>query len=323
VRLPDELPELRELSESDWEIVEDLAARCRTTGDIMANAAVTTERCVQLLEMPAESVYTIVWHLAYLRRNDLVDGLFFHPDDVVARILQRQEQDRARDAAIEAAEQPTSRRSPADCEAAWEACKANPQAALEQLRAIVDGPGKPTEKGRLGARVLGVQLTRGVDYMAQVQERELELIALATPPAPEPGPTVEQELEQQARDWRAGLPTALSGIEAFEGAFPWDPWQQSFTHYSCFAGGESDARTIADRLGLQMAEVRLHAAQLHAREDLWLRQVAAAYSEPAELLRDAVEHGGWQRLGELLEVPAFVLQRFYVEITNGPASPAP
>lgn len=323
MRLPDELPELRELSEQDWEIVEDLAARCRTTGDIMANAAVTTERCVQLLEMPAESVYTIVWHLAYLRRNDLVDGLFFHPDDVVARILERQEQDHARDEAIEAAEQPTSRRSPADCEAAWEACKANPQAALEQLRAIVDGPGKPTEKGRLGAKVLGIPLTRGVDFMAEVQARELELIALATPPAPEPGPTVEQELAQQALDWRAGLPTALSGIAAFESAFPWDPWQQSFTHYSCFEQGETAVRTVADQLGLQLAEVRLHAAQLHAREDLWQRQLAGAYANPAELLQEAAGVGGWGRLSECLELPVHVLQRFYVELTAEQSSPSP
>jgi hypothetical protein len=75
MKYPDELPELREITEEDWGLIEYLVQRSFDRGDVYTNGQITAERARQLLEMPEESIFTVVMHLALLRRDPFVSAL--------------------------------------------------------------------------------------------------------------------------------------------------------------------------------------------------------------------------------------------------------
>ena len=72
---------------------------------------------------------------------------------------------------------------------------------------------------------------------------------------------------------------------------------------------------MADAVGADPAEVRLHAAQLAAVEDLQRRQVAAAYTTAEDLLADALAAGSWGELSWAVGVAPWQLERRCCQLT--------
>jgi hypothetical protein len=322
----DEAPELREISEEDWEMIEHLAELSNQRGDVYTSGTVTASRAMQICEMPGAAILSIVVHLAYLRRDDLVDSLEVADLEnlLTDEILKRKEYDLQRLDEFQGRQQKRrtprthQRRSREQMDQAWAACLADPRAAVERMRAVIashtDGHQGGAEQDL--ARLLGVGLRGG--WREELQAKQLQLVELAEAAAVEPG----EALAAEAMDWRDGLPTAQSAINAWQRRQqqPEQDWREWFRHGSCFQLGETAIRSIASAVGVSVEEVQLHAAQVEAREDLQLRQVEAAYVDAAELLRDAREAGGWGWLGTHLELPPWMFERRYAEITGAQVS---
>jgi hypothetical protein len=249
----DGLPLLNEIRESDWELIEYLADLPMQRGDVYTSCTITAERARHLLEMPIDSIDSLIGHLVYLRRDDLVDSLVLVDQDnsIIEGIILRWRADNAR--------------------------------------------------------------TEALERRAQASER-----TGATAPAVDP----RAVLIAQAQAWGSQLPTVQDALHSWQRRQPGSgqDWGEWFRHGSVFALGETAILSIAAAVGVPADDVRCHAAQVAAREDLLRRQVEAAYADAAELLRDAAEAGGWGGFGTLLEMPPTALMRRFAELTDGQVS---
>lgn len=84
IEVPDELMppggiHLAELTEGDWELIQHLGELAgeagRESGDLNCWGCCTADRARQLLEMPTDAIFSVVAHLAVLRRDALVEAI--------------------------------------------------------------------------------------------------------------------------------------------------------------------------------------------------------------------------------------------------------
>jgi len=320
----DEIPTLRKISEEDWALIENIVELSMVTGDIYGrNATITAERLVQLVEMPAAAVQSLVGHLAYLRTADLVDALD-HANTVVplvAGLLQRNEQARQQHERQQRQEQQS-----ASCQAqraaredAWQEAQADPAATLQRLQQLEQ---TTDEDERLQAQceLLGIG-GRGLSdegKRRRLQERIGSLL-IAAPSEPSP-PSPRELLIADARQGAAEArrPTTMATLRAWEQRNPHgDPgsdWRRFFYRASDFVQGRQAAELIARAVGAVVAEVIAHAGAIAARDELSRLQIAEAYTSADELLSDALEVGAWEWLGARLGVPPHLLEARLVEL---------
>ena len=318
----DGLPLLREIGESDWQLIEHLADLPMQRGDVFTSCTITAERARQLLELPIESIDSLITHLAVLRRDDLVDSLVLvdQDDSLSEAIILRWRADDARLEALERQQQAAERAAASrelTREQAWQQALADPQGTLEQMQAVIAVAATPGEAAGQLARLLGVKPARALAEMQPlIQERQLLLLGMieaAEPPAPDP----RAELLQEAQDWATGLPNTQEGLDCWARREPGGgrDWREVFRFGTQFAIGETAVLAVADAVGADPAEVRLHAAQLAAVEDLQRRQVAAAYTTAEDLLADALAAGSWGELSWAVGVAPWQLERRCCQLT--------
>lgn len=309
----DGLPLLREITEDGWQLIEYLADLPMQRGDVFTSCTITAERARHLLELPIESIDSLITHLAVLRREDLVDSLVLvdQDDSLSEAIILRWRADDARLEALERQQQ-AAERNAATREQAWQAALADPHGTLERMQEVVAEAATPSEAAGQLARLLGVRPTRALAAMQpEIQERQLLLLGMITSGPSIEAPDPRAELEQEARDWARELPTVQQALDCWARREPGGgrDWREVFRLGSMFQLGETAVLTVADAVGVDPAEVRLHAAQLAAIEDLQRRQVAAAYTTVEDLVADALAAGGWGELSWALSVAPWVLER--------------
>jgi hypothetical protein len=322
----DEMPELRSITEDDWQLVEHLAELANQRGDIYTSGTVNAHRAVQLLEMPGAAVQSIVTHLAYLRRDDLVDSLELadQDDSLTEAILQRRQVEAERIAAWERQQQAIERNAASrelSRAQAWQQAQSDPQATLQAMQEVVaEAPDQRTAVSQL-ARMLGVKPSKALAEMQpEIERRQLLLLGMiSTGPvveAQEPPADPRAELLQEAMDWATGLPNTQEGLDCWARREPGGgrDWREVFRFGTQFAIGETAVLAVADAVGVDPAEVRLHAARLAAVEDLERRQVAAAYSTAEDLLQDALAAGSWPELAWAVGVSPWQLERRCAEL---------
>jgi hypothetical protein len=321
----DEMPELRSITEDDWQLVEHLAELANQRGDIYTSGTVNAHRAVQLLEMPGAAVQSIVTHLAYLRRDDLVDSLELadQDDSLTEAILQRRQVEAERIAAWERQQQAIERNAASrelSRAQAWQQAQSDPQATLQAMQEVVaEAPDQRTAVSQL-ARMLGVKPAKALAEMQpEIERRQLLLLGMiSTGPvveAQEPPADPRAELIAEAQDWASGLPTVQQALDSWQRRGG-QHWAEVFRFASVFQLGETAVLAVADAVGVDPAEVRLHAARLAAVEDLQQRQVAAAYTTAEDLLQDALAAGSWAELSWAVDVAPWQLERRCAELLS-------
>lgn len=322
----DGLPLLRDLSEVDWQVIEHLAELPMQRGDVLRSCMITADRARQLLEMPIESIDSLICNLAVLRRADLVDSLVLvdQDDSLSEAIMLRWRADAARLEALERQQQGIDRAAATreiTREQAWQQAQADPELTLRAMQEVIaEAPDQRTAAAQL-ARLLGVKPSRALAEMQPlIEERQLLLLGMISSGASvepqEPPADPRAELEQEARDWASELPTVQQALDRWARREPGggQDWREVFRVGTVFQLGETAVLTVADAVGVDPAEVRLHAAQLAAVEDLQRRQVEAAYTTVDDLVADALAAGGWPELSWVLAVAPWQLERRCAEL---------
>jgi len=278
---------------------------------------------MQVFEMPGAAILSIVVHLAYLRRDDLVDALEVADMEnlLTDEILKRKEYDLQRLEEFQGRQQQRRtprthrRRSREEMEQAWAACLADPQAAVERMRAVIASHTDEQAAEEL-ARLLGVPLKKSGACRALVQERQLELLQLAEAAAVDP----VEALAAEAMGLELDRPTAMASLAAWEATGRAGDWRQAFRLPSDFLAGQQAVVLIAGAVGVPAAEVHDHWTAIARRCSAQAQDVAAAWGDPEQLLADAVTAGGWEALAVAAGVTPDVLQRHYKQLTDGQVS---
>ena len=321
IEIPDEIPTLRTISESDWELIENIVELSMQTGDVYGrDATITAERLVQLLEMPGGAVLSLVAHLAYLRRDDLVDALDCANSTVpiLDGLLQRNEQARQQHERQAAACQAQK----AARNAVWHEAQADPAGTLQRLQELEQTADEGEQlRARCALVGIGGQGLNDASRRRRLRERIATLL-IAAPSAPPP-PSAPSAREQLIADAREGLaealqPTTLATLRAWEQRNPYgDPgndWRRFFHRGSDFVAGRQACELIARAVGSVVDEVAAHAGTVAARDELCRLQVAEAYGSADELLSDAEEAEDWAWLGARLGVPPHLLEARMLEL---------
>jgi hypothetical protein len=169
--------------------------------------------------------------------------------------------------------------------------------------------------------MLGVKPAKALAEMQpEIERRQLLLLGMiSTGPvveAQEPPPADPRaELIAEAQDWASGLPTVQQALDSWQRRGG-QHWAEVFRFASVFQLGETAVLAVADAVGVDPAEVRLHAARLAAVEDLQQRQVAAAYTTAEDLLQDALAAGSWAELSWAVDVAPWQLERRCAELLS-------
>jgi hypothetical protein len=317
----DEAPELREISEEDWEMIEHLAELSNQRGDVYTSGTVTASRAMQICEMPGAAILSIVVHLAYLRRDDLVDSLEVADLEnlLTDEILKRKEYDLQRLEEFQGRQQKRrtprahQRRSREQMDQAWAACLADPRAAVERMRAVIashtDGHQGGAEQDL--AMLLGVGVRGG--WRGELQAKQLQLVELA-----EAAVDPLEALAAEAMGLELDRPTTMASLATWEARGREGDWRQAFRLPSDFLQGPQAVALIAGAVGVPVEEVHDHWTAIARRCNAQGREVAAAWADPQQLLADAVTAGGWEALAVAAGVTPDVLQRHYKQLTDGP-----
>jgi hypothetical protein len=180
---------------------------------------------------------------------------------------------------------------------------------------VAEAPDQRTAVSQL-ARMLGVKPSKTLAEMQpEIERRQLLLLGMiSTGPvveSQEPPADPRAELIAEAQDWATGLPNTQEGLDCWARREPGGgrDWREVFRFGTQFAIGETAVLAVADAVGVEAGEVRLHAAQLAAVEDLQQRQVAAAYTTAEDLLQDALAAGSWAELSWAVDVAPWQLER--------------
>ncbi len=317
----DEAPELREISEEDWEMIEHLAELSNQRGDVYTSGTVTASRAMQVFEMPGAAILSIVVHLAYLRRDDLIDALEVADMEnlLTDEMLRRKEHDLSRFEAMQV--KPLQRRTPRthqrrsreEMEQAWAACLADPQAAVERMRAVIASHTDGRQAEQDLARVLGIPILGGQTWRVELQARQLQLVELA-----EAAVDPVEALAAEALELELDRPTTMASLATWETRGRAGDWRQAFRLPSDFLAGQQAVILIASAVGVPVEEVHDHWTAIARRCDAQGREVAAAWGDPEQLLADAVTAGSWEALAVAAGVTPDVLQRHYKQLTDGP-----
>ena len=314
----DEAPELREISEEDWELIEHLAELSNQRGDVYTSGTVTAGRAVQVFEMSGAAIMSIVIHLAYLRRDDLVDALEVADFEnlLTDEILRRKEHDLSRFEAMQG--QPPrayQRRSPEELEQSWAACLADPSAAVAQMQQLIANHTKKEQAAEALARLLGVPFKKGGTWRELVQQRQLELLQLA-----EAAVDPVEVLAAEAMGLELDRPSTMASLAAWEAKGRGGDWRQAFRLPSDFLAGQQAVILIAGAVGVPVEAVRDHWTAIARRCSAQAQEVAEAWGDPEQLLADAVRAGSWEALAVAAGVTPDVLQRRYKQLKASPAS---
>lgn len=138
IELPDDLQPLETIRQPDWDLIEHLAElagrRYRRRGDVYLAGCIEAERVRQVMEMGSDAILNIILHLAFTRKDDLIEALEIADINcnLTPAILDR------------AASQATERRLCAVAETrrqaesdAWQKATVKPRHTLTWLRAML------------------------------------------------------------------------------------------------------------------------------------------------------------------------------------------
>lgn len=325
----DGLPLLRDLTEEDWSIIEHLADLPRRRGDVLNSCCTTAERCRQILEWHGEMILSVVGHLACLRTEDVLDAIEAIDcgvpliDALITRKLEGLQ------------ESPTSRvsRAAEKAEEQWHAARAEPAATVEAVQAemigveLLQAADRRLLLERVG-RMLGLQGVSGMkvgELQGGIDERlgELLSISMSTAPSMAAEPSPRELLHADALEHASDPPTTRASIERWEqrgGSDQGADWRRWFRLPTDFTLGHQAVNTIAEVVGVSVAEVEAHGAAIAEREAKDRAEVAAAWVDAEALLTDAVTATGWEWLSAAAGVSPAVLIERYQELTSGQPS---
>jgi len=271
---------------------------------------------MQVFEMPGAAILSIVVHLAYLRRDDLVDALEVADMEnlLTDEILKRKEYD------LERLEQlnersPKTRRRQKRLEDAWDACLADPPGAVDKMRLLVDSISDHNQLKRELCKLLGVPLGTASRCREELQERQLKLLELA-----ESSADPVQALAAEALELELDRPSTMASLATWETRGRAGDWREAFRLPSDFLAGQQAVVLIAGAVRVPVEEVRDHWTAIARRCSAQAQEVAAAWADPEQLLADAVTAGGWEALAVAAGVTPDVLQRHYKQLRDGPVS---
>lgn len=331
----DEIPTLREITEEDWGLIEHLAEISTRTGDVDGrNTTATAERARQLLEMPGAAILSLICHLTYLRRVDLVDALEVADrtniltDEIITRkeyetrrerlIRQRQEQGRRLGQA---------RADRAELDRVWLQAQADPEGTITALQALWAQAGvNHRQRLHQAGALLGLAAGQSDDALQRrVDERQLQLIELCNrvqaPPEPQPEPDPGAALRAEALDWQPAGSTVLAALDRWRNRGRCDQgadWRRWFRHSDFHHPQEGQAiALIASAVGATVAEVEAHARVLGQRHADQLAAVREAWSSADQLLADAVLAGSWEALAIASGVSPDNLLKGWQELAAG------